>query len=315
LANNPLFTQDDEKDNIKAKDTIEYKVAVKYPTKVYHYYKMTEETSVWRQYSDSSVKEYKRQYTMFFTLFPPDPPDDGFVKVSVTFDSLRYKFYEQDKLLYEFDSQSEVMPKSSFFDMTVTTIPNGRSCDFVYSPYGEIAQYGGEDIDWLTDYVLVKGKNVLDTLNKFVWMQGISLDHMAYLADLQKQIFPVKNMKIDSLWTSDFSIELDGINFYDTATVKITDYSLGVFTLEAVVKNLQPINKQARLYGIKSKLADIDAGRGRGSYKVQVSPRGAVSLAEAEFHAEVVPRINKERFKQKIHTKIKWELVGQYKWR
>lgn len=302
---------DTEKDDT---EPITYKLFVKYPTKVYNVYKINEHTDSWRQYSDSSVKEYERDVTYFITQVAPSLPEDGFQTVRVVFDSLRYRFKEGEAE-FTFNSQDEELPSVNFMDLTVSSVPQGREFNMTYSPYGEVADIGGESIEWLENYINEQAVGSTDTLTIYVWLNGISDLHLKYLGDLQKRLIPNGRVTLDSTWKTFFEFELDGVSFYDSVRVSIDDYANGIFNIKAEADSLKAYSGKYRLYGIKNHLVDIDASRGKGTYRIKLTPRGAISYAEADFYAEMVPRVSRERFKQKVKTKVTWELLGQFTWK
>ncbi len=310
-----LSAQTKGEDTKKKKEkALEYRLQANFPLKMYFNYKLTESTKVWRQFSDSSVIEYEREVTYYFTHFAPNPPDDGFQQVRVIFDSLRYKFKEGDAV-FEFDSQAEELPASSFIDLTATTVPMGRSFEMFYSPYGDVAKIEGKDIDWLLNFLRESAGAFPDTVSAYIWYHGISDPHLQNIADIQKGSLPSGFIAEDSTWESRFNIELDGIKFRDTLKSEIIENKAGFITVKGEIDSLMPLPEQYRLYGIKNSLVNIDAGRGKGSYMIELTPRRAINLAKAEFYAEVVARVKRSKFKQKIHTKMTWELINQFKFK
>ncbi len=285
----------------------------KYPTLVYSSYKMTETTKTWRQYSDSSIIEYKRELTFYFTVHAASPPEDGFHTLDVSIDSCEYYFKQGDSEV-KFNSQSEELTGKRFLDKTASTVPLSREFQMTYSPYGEVAKIEGDDIDWLERNVLEKGKDKLDTLEKHIWLEGISFDHLTYIADLQKNILPNGIVSKDSVWKAAFQTEIDGIDFMDTVKTRIKEVKPAMYIIEAAADSLKPLDEKARFYGIKKILVDIDAAKGSGTYTVHLTPRGTIEKAVGDFHAELIPKIKKDRFFQKIDTKVEWQLLGQYKY-
>jgi len=294
------------------KDTAYYKVTLKYPLKTYTSYKMSEETEVRRIYSDSSVKEYKREIVYYITTAFPELPEDGFVKVQVTVDSMTYKFKSGEKEV-TFDSQEEEKPIPNFQDLAISSIQLGRTFDLTYSSYNELAKIEGEELDWLKNYILVEGKDILDTLKKHYWLRGISFERLRYIGDLQKSLIPPGKVRTDSTWKSDFAFEIDGIAFTDTASTRIINYNAGIFTLFSNMNNLQPVREGVVLYDIPY-IADVDTGRGAGTYTLEVRPNGTISMIKAEFEAEVKIKVKNEVFTQRMRSKTSWDQFRQFKW-
>lgn len=308
-----LLSEDNENANqkINVVDSVEYGFKISYPTGIYNVYKFTEITNVQRKYSDSSVKEYERELTYFINHFYSDLPQNGFNKVQVTIDSMYYKFTEGDAV-FEFDSRLEDIPNINFQDLTVAAVSLGKSFFMTYSPYGDLAKLEGEDLDWLRNYVLVNGKDALDTLKKFFWLRGVSESHLAFISDLQKKVIPSGRVRGDSVWTTEIFLETDGIDVFDELKSELVSYNAGIYTISGKSDNLRLNAVQAQLYPI-NQLVDLDTCRGTVKYEVQIAPRGVIKEVNSEIDAEVVARIKKEQFYQRSKTKLKWELIGQYK--
>jgi hypothetical protein len=293
-------------------DTTAYRVAVRYPLKVYSRYKLVEQTEIKRTYSDGSNKDYTRDITYYLTQFVSKLPEDGFNTVSVTIDSMIYDLKDGEKT-YHFDSQAHDKEIPNIQDLTAIAIPLGRTYDMIYSPYNEVVRVEGEDLDWLKDYVLVKGKDILDTIKKTIWMRGISDTHLAYLADLQKNTIPSVKVRKDTVWFSPFKFQFDGITFFDTAQSRIAEYNAGVFTIESRINNMKPLKEAVILYDINT-LVTADSGKFDGTYSYKLRPNGTITYAEANFQGVVYPKIRNEVFTQMVKKRTIWELLDQFKW-
>jgi hypothetical protein len=312
LLSGNSFAQEKNAKGQPEKDTAYYKVTLKYPLKTYTSYKMTEETEVRRIYSDSSIKEYKRDIVYYITTSFPELPEDGFIKVQVTVDSMTYKFKSGDKEVL-FDSQEEEKPIPNFQDLAISSIQLGRTFDLTYSAYNELAKIEGEELDWLKNYIIVEGKDILDTLKKHFWLRGISFERLRYIGDLQKGLIPPGKVRTDSTWKSVFPFEIDGITFTDTASTRIINYNAGIFTLFSNMNNLVPVSEGIVLYDIPY-IAQVDTGRGAGTYTLEVRPNGTISKIKAEFEAEAKIKVKNEAFIQKMRSNTSWEQFRQFKW-
>ncbi len=292
------------------KEKISYRIKIKYPLGLYSVYQFNEITDVKRIYSDSSTKEYKRIVTYFFTFFIADKPEGDFQKIRVSCDSMIYSFTDGRKSFY-FNSQSDSLPKENFNDFNYNAIPLARDFEITYSPYYDVAKIESQEYETLKKQILVQGKEKLDTLNRFVWLNTISDDNLKYFTDMLKGIVPYNFVISDSVWKSPFIIKLDAIYFNDTASVRIAEYRAGNFTLECNTENLKPNPQIARLYDI-NRLVDINSGKGNGYYILKIDPNGMVESAESEFNADITASIRKETFWQNIKSKIEWKRINQY---
>lgn len=307
----PILSQNAQK-GIPEKDTSYYRPVVKYPLHEYGVYKMNEVTDVFREYSDGSQKKYTRDITYFFTQYIPDLPKDGFNTVRVSVDSLHYKFQVGDAI-YEWNSQVDTLAPPNFPDLNAVSIALGRDFDMIYSPYGELAKIEGEKLSWLKNYIVVEGKDKLDSLKKNIWLRGISTEHLKYLTDLQKGIIPPGKVRRDSVWATPFDIQLDEVNFYDTAQSRIKDYNAGILSLESSFSKLKPAEETVRLYDI-NQLVNTTEGQGSGKYEISIGGNGWISNALLETEAQLKAKVKNEEFTQKIKTKATWELLNHFKY-
>jgi hypothetical protein len=290
-------------------NAVKIRVSPKYQGGIKYHYKMTENTDVTRILSDSSVIKYNRTVEYYFSQFVMDPPQTDFVKISVSIDSILYKFNEGNgDVLY--NSQDEAQKNVNHPDVAVITVPMGRTFELTYTPYGEIADISGKDLDELRDYVSNQGKKLLDTVDKFIWIDGISNEHLAHLTDVRKILLPPKMISPDSIWLSPFEIQIDGITFLDTLPVKVVKYSGGIFEMNSESKTLKNKNTRAKIYGI-NKFIQIDSCNGSGKYKIKVGPRGNLGYSSAIFNVELYSHLAKSYFKESITSKYEWTLINQ----
>ena len=285
---------------------------VKYPLHDYGVYKFNEVTEVTRTYSDGSQKNYKRDITYYFTQFIPDLPKDEFNTVKVSIDSLLYKFQVSDAV-FEWNSQIDTLAPPNFPDLNAVSIALGRDYDMIYSPYGELVKIEGEKLDWLKNYIVVEGKDRLDSLKKIIWLRGISSEHLKFLTDLQKRIIQPGKVRRDSIWTSPINIQLDEVNYFDTSKTRITDYDAGYISLETKMSDLRPVQENIRLYDISQVANSID-GTGSGIYGIRVGANGWISKAWMDVKGTLKAQVKNEIFTQTIMTKANWEIISHYKY-
>lgn len=296
-------------------EQVKYKPKVLYHTNAYRLYKLTETTNVHRIYSDSTTKDFKRVVTYFLTLSILNKDDNGFQTVKVVIDSMLYKLSEGDKV-FEFDSQAEVIKPIKLKDLEVKSVPLNRQFDMTYSPYGEVAKIESEDIAEALDFIKkgdekygTKGK---DEMQNLIWFEGLSDATLKHICDLQKITFAAESMAKDNLWSSPFSIQIDGKDFIDTVNARIADYNTGIFTIEAKSNNLRPVTKDSYFYGVV-KPAKIESAKGDGFYIIKINPKGIISSVESEFVIESNCKVRFEPFFEQVQSKMVWEYMGQFK--
>lgn len=288
-----------------------YKLKMGFPATIIHIYKITDSTGITRIFSDSSVRKFKRQYDLYFNERAPSSSDKGFLKLDVGIDSLFYKFTDGDAV-FEYNSQADNPGAVTFEDLKAISVALGKDFSMTYSPYGEVTEIEGERLDWLKNYVLENGSG-MDTLQTFIWLDGISLNRLKYLTDVKKLIYPVEKVYKDSLWTSPITFQIDGMNYYDTAQVKIVKVADNEITIEAKLNNIRAIPDMGRFYGIKGQILPIESCVGTGTYKLVLSSKNTIKFAELKTNVEIKVRIHKDFFTQKINSRVIWDLRQQLK--
>ena len=303
------FSQDEAK---KGDGPPQYLLTWGIPATITNVYKMTETTNVWRQFSDSTVKQYKREYTYYFSLKAPNPTDKGFLTIEVSTDSLFYKFTE-GTAVYEFDSQADNPGAVNFEDLKAISVPLGKNFDMIFSPYGDVAEVKGEKLDWFRNYVTEQGKGYLDSASNFLWLDGISKERLQYICDVKKILLPKEPVFKDSTWVSPFGFQLESINFSDTVKAKITQIIEGYKTIVVKSDNLKSVPGNTRFYGIKGQLLPVENATGRGTFTISLTPKGTIRRAEGDFSVELTSKVRRDVFKERITTNVVWELVTQFK--
>lgn len=305
------FAQAEKAASSKDDKPLIFRMKTKYPVKTYNVYKFNEKIRSKRVYSDKSEKNYDRNTTYYTTILAPDRPDEGIQTVNVSVDSMEYRFREGEFETY-FNSQAEETADMSFFDMEVAAVPLSREFEMTYSPYSEVVKIEGEDLDWLREYVLVQGKDLIDTLKKYVWIRGVSKDNLEYIADPAKKLLPSKNVGVDSSWTSLLNLIIDGADFEGKIDLKLLEYSDGAFFVEGDSLTLKPAKNAIRVYGITEQVDVLD-GIARGSIRYKFNAVGVMRGLEADFIVETKMKIRREVFTQITQYTATWELLGQYK--
>jgi hypothetical protein len=294
------------------KEPITYILGFKYPTNVEHYYKMTENTVINRMYNDSSRQVIKRQVTYYFMQKLGKQFDNDFLTVDVTIDSMTY-LLNDGKTIVDFNSQNGEYQGVEKTDLKHLMVPLGKMYSITYSPYGEVLKIEGEKLDWLRNYVTKEGKDVLDSLEKFIWLDGISLERLQYLTDVKKISFPKGMIKEDSVWKSYLPMQIDGRNFGDSVQVKFVSYKDGEYTIKAESEKFVPNHQQGLMYGI-DRFAKVDSCTGKGTYSVSLTPRGSIKKSESNYQTVLHLKIGREPLVETITSNATWELLNQRKY-
>ncbi len=282
-----------------------------YPVNVSHVYKMTEKTKVIRRFSDSTVKEYNRDMTVFLSLYAPSAPDNGFNTLIISVDSLIYK-YSDEKNTAVFNSQDDNSrpPKVSDYDSKGLIL--GKSFELTYSPYGEIAKITGEDLKEKRSLVNDPATGIKDTIRRFNWNFGLSDGHLAFIGDLQKQVLPLKRIDTSDVWPAMFNYEIEGVHFSDTVNVKMKDYNTDVYNLVATMNKVK-LPKGAYSFNGFDRFINLTDGTVSGTYTINVNPKGFIKYAEGNFESIMHLEYHGEMIEQKVTSTVSWELGKMYR--
>ncbi len=299
----------------KKEEVVKYKPKVIYHTNAYRLYKMTETTNVHRVYSDSSTKDFKREVSYYITLTIFNKPDNGFQTLKIVIDSMSYKLTEGDKVI-EFNSQDDKIKPIRLKDLEAISVPLNRQFDMTYSPYGEVAKIESPDIqeaiDFIKDGDAKYGTKNKDEMINLIWFDGLSDARLKHITDVQKILLSQEPIAKDSIWSSPFTIQIDGKDFIDTVNAKIVEYNNGKFVIEAKTNQLKPVKRDSYFYGV-TKPARIESAKGDGFYIIEISPRGIISKVDAEFIIESNCKVRFEPFYEQVDSKMVWEYLGQFK--
>ena len=296
----------------KGDEVIKFKPIVRFPNAISNVYRYTDTTDVERIMSDDSKVKYTRYMTYFMSLTQQNASKEGFATVEVAIDSLRY-YYKEGNAVVQFDSQDERYAGMNKDDLKTVSVPLSKAFDMIYSPYGEVAKIQGEKLDFYYDYLSQNVSAMKDSVDMFIWVEGASKLRLQHFADVRKILFPLEAIEIDSTWKTPFRFQLESINFIDTLTAKISSVKNSITTITAKTNKIEFIPKNYRFNGIKSILLPIEKCTGKGSYELQLTQKGVINRAVAEFNVELTVPVKKDYFKQKINSRMYWELIGQYK--
>ncbi len=271
-------------------------------------YVYKDSTVVHRTYSDSSTLDYLRETTYYMQLKALKDPSDGVLEVMVNIDSLTYRFKSGDaELNYDVRSKMEL----KFPDLIAATVPVNREFTMKFSPYWEVVSTEGEMLDWLRNYIEEYGEGRIDSMRKFLWLNGITTTALAQFADFQKGALPNSRVHRDSTWRKPFFMKADGIDCRDdSATSKIIAYKNGTYTIETNLRNLKVLPAKQRLYKIES-MVDITGGKGKGTHVTNITRQGVVTEAVTRCTTQINAKIRKEVFSETVESTYTWKCLGQ----
>lgn len=308
----PLLAQENPTGDKEVYKPLKFLPIQRFPIGILHVYRYTDTTEVIKYLPDSTQTSYKRVVTHFFTLKQVNPAKDGFVTLEVSMDSTRYYLKEGNAELY-WDSQDDKSGGINMQDLKYATVPLGHYFDMTISPYGEIAKISGENVDWYFGYLNKYADQLNDSVEKFIWYDGMSMKRIAQITDVKKIDFPSEKIAVDSVWRTPFAIQVENINFVDTAKAKIMKIEDGYMTIEADANNLRALPGNYLFYNIKDMLLPVLKNKGVGKYIITLNPRGNIEKATANCLINLEIPVHNDIFKLKIKSSMSWDLLGMYK--
>jgi len=292
----------------KRGDEPKYLVRNKYPFDVFHIYRMNEKTEVKRTFGDGTEKTYSRDVTYYFTLRSPDLPKEGFVRINILIDSILYEFKSGDKIVRH-NTQEDKMPPVDFPDYVYYFILISKQFDLTYSPYGDVASVGGELLESLRyDYAKIS-----DTARRDYYLRRLSDFDLSYIVDMTKHVLPTVPMETDTIWYSNFEIELEGLKFSGKGNNRLLQANGQKAIIECQTDTLRTNEKIKMLYDVNSE-ATIDSAYAIAKYTLDVKGDGAMDYSKAVIDGFMKGRVGNQPFTQQIKRTVIWDLKERYKY-
>lgn len=281
-----------------------------YPPDYEFSYIYTDSTEVERLYSDSSKLMYKRLVRYYITQRAMKDARGKDVEVECNIDSMEYSFTSGEATI-AYTSKSK--NKLSFPDLLAANFPENRSFTIQYSPYNEVANVYGEQLDYWREYDEKYGAGQ-DSMIRYIFLNSISNENLAHFGDIQRGIFPTGKIAKDSTWKKPYFMRVDGVNCRDdSAKSKIASYSNGLYTISTTANNLiMPPTKRVRLYYVPF-LVDVLGGQGNSQHTIEFTNRNFIKSSSAVVNLMMKARANNEVFTQKVRTHYRWDLQAVYK--
>ena len=285
-----------------------YRLQALYRANVAQSYTITEETTAVRTLADSTKQEYNRIVT-YYTTVRCLSSIDGISELDVNIDSLIYRF-ESDGKVVEYDSQTDITPKN-FADLNNYIGPLNRPFEITMSPYGEVTNLEGENIQFWRDYLTENSKD-LDSVIYLIWMQSLDRENLLQYGDLQKRVIPGTRMQVDSSWEHNFGVRIDGVVYSDKAKTTFVENSGGVYTLTTQDTIAAPSQK-VHVYGIPY-VTTVQEGAAAVDHTMTLSSAGTINGVKSAVNAWFRGKAANQVFTHKIASTTTWKLTGQYQW-
>lgn len=276
-------------------------------------YTLTETTTVVRTGKDMQPMEYRREVVYYFSQHANEEPQKGFTKLEVIVDSMTYRMVRAGDV-WTYNSQDVTADQAlSLPDIEASSALLNRPFTVTLSPYGEIVKTESEEIDWLKNYVVVEGRTMLDTLKKFVWLDGISGPVINNIADVRLNLLPFTFITPDSTWKRSVSFRAADISFSDTAAVSVTKVDEDNYILSAHADSLRAVQQITHKFD-RQDFVSVTGGTGKATASLTVSRFGTVHNAEWTLEADAQLKEGTQEFHEKLRKVYSLTLTGQYRW-
>lgn len=285
-----------------------YRLQALYRANVAQSYEITEATSVVRTLNDSSQTKYDRKVT-YYTTVRCLSSIDGISKLDINIDSLIYRF-EADGQEIDYHSQNDITPKN-FADLNNYIGPLNRPYELTMSPYGEVTNVEGEQIQFWRDY-LTENSSDLDSVILLIWMQSLDRENLLQIGDLQKRVLPGRRTELASNWKHSLGLRVDGVVFADEATTTFEEYAAGIYTIRTTDTIAAP-EQTIHVYGIPY-VTRVMEGAAEVDHSIQLSTAGTINFVSSKVKAWFTGSAANHTFTHKITSTTTWNLTGQYQW-
>lgn len=296
----------DEKE--KKQEIVDFKISPKFLTNVYYKYILTDTTTVTRSFKTDDTVKFQRYITYFYTIEAPALPENGFITLSVSLDSLIYDYSDATKKVHYNTQDDDGVPPFNIQDFTQISCHNGLNYDMTYSPYYEVAKIDGENLIEKREYITSPETGIRDSVQRYIWLKGYSDDFLSSFADPLKNTLPMNRVAIDSSWTKPYKFFINNVLFVDTAKTTLKDFDTKTFTIVADLNNLRTDEKKILTFGINDFVQVDSATVGSGQIKLELTARGVMQSTEINTVINQALIYKNQKFNQRVETKQRYFL-------
>lgn len=305
------FFQENSKPPVNEED--KHYLKLRYLETYNDHYKMTESKQVKRFFGSNVIKEYSTETIYYFTHKLKKTDSDGFLEILIKIDSLYFRFKEGNVELSA-NSQSEDYLNFTHEELGLSSMPLGQEFVITVSPYGDIVKIEGEKLSWKREYISKSSAGMKDTSLVYSWRQGLSDNRLAHLIFFKKISIPISYVTMDSIWKSQFALQLNRVDFNGTLFSRIQNNTNGNYTFGGEIQGLKAEKQQALFFGFKKEFISLDSAVSSGNYYMTLNPKGHAELSEGDFKTAFYLKKGGNQFTDSVYSKIKYEFVGRYKY-
>jgi|GEM_PF-2705831 len=320
---NSLLIADEKKP--KPKEKVELLVKYK-PNSISHLLYIDSTTEI-RTFEDGSTKTFDYFLKYWITINFSGKVEKGFSQVNWVIDSLDLTVNENkvQKVRYNtMDSYRKMMERKDGKGVSGNTTPikteelnyaiscTNRDFQVFVSPYGEVAKFASDQFDELKRYIVEEGKDYMDPISKFYWLDGISENQLRYVADIHKGLIPGITIDPDSIWSRPYFSRIGMIDVSsDSSKIALSINNNPFFEIKAEIDTLRPILPIKKpFFGIPY-FVTVDSGLGSAQYTVSFLSSGIIRVAECLQKATFYSTHNNEKFIHSYTSKQLWLLQKQ----
>ncbi len=302
LTSNLISQQEDNK--------VTYDVSFGMKTLVYHTYRFTENVKVTRVFEDSTVNKYNKKITYWYNVFvPADKDGNGFLKLEISTDSMKYEFDSPKKKISYFTQDFEAPMPITDLDFLMSFLSNNQNFEFTYSPYGNVAKVGGEK---LLDERKIHSK-IEDSKKRDFLLKALSDETLIFKFDVTKGVYPTFDVDNDTTWTSEMRMSINSTPINGEVTNKFIGYKNGEYHIETELDSLSLISPNDNYYfSDLDKYGTIENILSTGNMKTDLYTGGTVKYVRANLKSLVEGKISGLKYKEIIETTYTWDLLKRF---
>lgn len=312
LFSTPLHSQEGITTKGKETEIPKFLIKPRYPENLAFVYKRSTDTKVTQVLSDSTIRNFQRIMDIYFTLYAPGKPVDGFTEFKVSIDSLIYRYVVGKDTTYYNSQDDESVPPFKLNDFDANGILLGKEFTFNYSAYWDVGKVGGARLEELRRFINDPIDGIDDSLRKYFWNYRLSAPYLISFVDILKRYMPNKPLDTSEIRNVPFTIDIEETLFSDTAKVKLMGLENNQYVLKGTLNKLMNVRKKTRIPGF-TVLVDIVHIEGNGEYTVLITPQGRVDGSFGQFTINMLLKERQELIYQKIEEKINYQLLNNYK--
>lgn len=311
ISNLQLFSQA-QKGIEKSIEIPKYLIKPRYPENLSFVYKRSSHTKVHQVLSDSTVRSFERIMDVYFSLYSPSKPIDGFTEIRVSIDSLEYKYIVGKDTIYYNSQSDDAVPPFKLQDFDANGLLLGKEFNFNYSAYWDVGKISGMRLEQLRRFINDPIDGIDDSLRRYFWNYRLSDPYLISFVDILKNYMPNKPLDTVTIREIPFTIDVEETLYRDTAKVKLLGLINNQYVLRGELPNLKNIRPKTRIPGF-AVLVDIVHTKASGEYTLYITPQGRVDGSKGKFNIELILRDRNELIYQKIEENLSYQLLNNYK--